>query len=656
MNGGRGTFQPPAGGEPRAAGAPRRNRLSRTFRQSQAGSAEVLESSRSQREPEFKTPTRISRTRAAPGADSPLNDSDVQQDIIWDAASPSPRRLGKRGKKPAAGAVNISDIVSRIAPEHGRPRVAEPTLQQWIGDSAAIPCTPEVLVPRAKKKSPRLNSVEDLLWLARRFDQNLFHQDEDEEEEGSGRDRGPVLPASAGPEPQLHPEPRLHQDQQLEDDLDLLFDGPTQEASGSLSQAVSQNRPGSGPNVGWTGSGPGLGPGSGAAVNWHGSQLGSGLGSGPGSGPGPAVNGTGSRPSSGPAVNWNGSRPGSGPSSGPGSGPAVKWTESRPGSGSGPGSDPGPAVNGTGSGPGSGPGPVGSFEDDWADDDLLSDWLVLEMTQNPLSFVVPTLCSTQAPAGSARVPGRNSSGRVGPSVGTRAEKENLGPSAAINLERTLGSGRRVQTDPDCGSEDVDRFPSGSGAQRSGKPGQTSSFNPAARRSQSSAPDRTARTDDFLDDDLDSLFSSEPVWDDPADDDLLCETCDELENRILIQVLPSNQRAPLQPAHRTADNWFRADPAGGSLAAGVPARVNRPIRFLQPKPAVSSELGSTGSEPPAAPPPTNIRAFTFRKPGNLVTTATATGKCSAAEIEQKKQQALERRRRRLQAATGRPVDA
>lgn len=94
-------------------------------------------------------------------------------------------------KQKPPGAVDISDIVSRIAPKvssvyiltllrvyngftdrdsalkhcihsllvvplkYGRPTVAEPTLQQWIGDSAAIPCTPDVQVPRPKKKSPR---------------------------------------------------------------------------------------------------------------------------------------------------------------------------------------------------------------------------------------------------------------------------------------------------------------------------------------------------------------------------------------------------------------------------------------------------------------------------------------------------------------------
>lgn len=44
---------------------------------------------------DFKTPTRRSRPRSGVfHSGSPQNDSDFQQDIIWDATSPSPRRLG----------------------------------------------------------------------------------------------------------------------------------------------------------------------------------------------------------------------------------------------------------------------------------------------------------------------------------------------------------------------------------------------------------------------------------------------------------------------------------------------------------------------------------------------------------------------------------
>lgn len=88
---------------------------------------------------------------------------------------------GKRGTKQRVGVVDISEIVSRIAPKvrtslvtshaqpvngfclrccccvvivkHGRPEAAEPTLQQWIGDG--VPCTPDVQAVKPKKKSLR---------------------------------------------------------------------------------------------------------------------------------------------------------------------------------------------------------------------------------------------------------------------------------------------------------------------------------------------------------------------------------------------------------------------------------------------------------------------------------------------------------------------
>ncbi|XP_007544223.1 uncharacterized protein LOC103132364 isoform X1 [Poecilia formosa] len=540
MNGGRRRLELPAADEPlTAAGPPRRNRLSRSLRQSQTGAAVVLESTRNRREPEFKTPNRISRTKPSsvpvPGPDSPHNDPDLQQDIVWDAASPSPRRSGTRGKKAAAGgAVNISEIVSRIAPKHGRPRITEPALQQWIGDSAAISCTPDPQGPRAKRRSPRATRVENLLRLARQLDQNLF-QNQNLEEVLTEEDQGP---GSFGLEPR--PDPDF-----LQDDLDFLFDGPTQMPSRTLSRGPTQNRPGS---ASLCGSGP-----------------------------------AGSRTCSGPGSVQN------------------------------------------------------QLEDDWENDDLLNDSLVLEMTQNPDHFLVPKLCSTQNTAGS----GQN---WVAPSVGTRTEKENLGP--AWNPDWSSGSGKWVQTRPEQNPY--------SSVSRAPEPGQMCSLEPESQWFWSNPTSRPISDIqpgsvglDVLGD-LDSLFRSEPVWDGPADD-LLCEMCEDLENRIQVKMdrTASDQRAALQLTHRTSENRIRPDPAGPAGCSLATAPVKQPIGFQLPPPAVSAVFRNrTGSEPSAAPRQKDSQYFTFRRPGDLVTMATGKGKCSAAEIELKKQQALERRRRRL----------
>lgn len=92
---------------------------------------------------EFKTPTRPARGqfRRLIADDSPSNDPDFHQDIIWDTTSPSPVRHGNdgyvhllkhavskhdrsvfisgRGQRRAANvrAVDISDLANRIAPK-----------------------------------------------------------------------------------------------------------------------------------------------------------------------------------------------------------------------------------------------------------------------------------------------------------------------------------------------------------------------------------------------------------------------------------------------------------------------------------------------------------------------------------------------------------
>nr|XP_020475866.1 uncharacterized protein LOC109971759 isoform X2 [Monopterus albus]XP_020475867.1 uncharacterized protein LOC109971759 isoform X3 [Monopterus albus] len=649
MNRGRRNVVAPAGltgsSPEQQTSRPRPNRLSRSFRQSQAAESPVSQKS------EFKTPTRIPRSRFS--EESPHNESDFQQDIIWDAASPSPNRLGKRGKKHPARGVNISEIVSRIAPKHGRPEVPEPTLQQWIGDSAAIPCTPDVQAPKPKRKSPRTNAVDDLLKLAKQFDFSMFHQCEAEVEDAHQQspqllsedtrdlkkddhnDVSPWLPGNCRPamNAAAGTDAQARVVQQMEDDLDFLFDGPTQHVSRNLSQ-LSSAQP---------------------------SQV----------------------------------QPAHGSASG------VSTTNTNT------------SVS-------------DEFEDDWENDDLLNESLLLDMTQNPQMFAAPKNSSAQKPASGIKHPPPVRGGAAGrqPTV-SQVGKENVGQRSTFKLESNLDfSVKRSQTWANLkvgySSKAADKDAQQSRFSSTGEVGpqhtwRTCQSNPARSHPQKSQfYQRTSATSslpaasasdtpatetgqkhdvsshqavyDFQDEDLDSFFSSDLVWDDPADDNLLCEIFDDLENQIqslgnvsIRQTPPvgpvPEQRAALQPSNRTWDSGNQQPASGraatfthrppqkqtpttlpsasgrpGSLAAGVQVNTVRDsLRFTQRRTVPGSTClqgSSRVQSAAAAPQPTSRDQFTFKRPNNLV--VGDKGKCSAAEIELKKQQAKERRQQRLLA--------
>ncbi|XP_018606244.1 ewing's tumor-associated antigen 1 isoform X2 [Scleropages formosus] len=243
-------------------------KLSRSSRQTQQSPS--LESSYHCED--FKTPKRHAgiKLNGLNNADSPNNDSELLQDIIWDPTSPTPLKNGKDPTKLSKNAriVDISEIVNRIAPKYlseiifsknERPCVPESNLLQWIGDSA-IPCTPEVRHRRTRKPT-RQNCVEDLKKLAMQFDINMIQQDKEQVKhatmqgtEGAGdlNNCGVILPVSltdlegTSKEANINIQntntnKMLHQKStvfEMDDNLDALFDGPTQPISGRLSPST----------------------------------------------------------------------------------------------------------------------------------------------------------------------------------------------------------------------------------------------------------------------------------------------------------------------------------------------------------------------------------------------------------------------------------
>ncbi|KAK2852917.1 hypothetical protein Q7C36_008118 [Tachysurus vachellii] len=189
------------------------------------------------------TPKQRSRRRfnCCPNGDSP-SEADALQDIIWDPASPPQMRTGNAAGE-SVRVVEISEIVNRIAPNEEKP-VDKDSVLHWIGDSA-IPCTPEIQQPRVRRFSARrqCNNVEDLMKLAKQFDLNMTRQHKDtlkrlQNSDGLNcKDLHKLNKLTA-----THPESKsisasIGEAKGLghEEELHALFDGPTQQLSGRLS-------------------------------------------------------------------------------------------------------------------------------------------------------------------------------------------------------------------------------------------------------------------------------------------------------------------------------------------------------------------------------------------------------------------------------------
>ncbi|XP_021411543.2 ewing's tumor-associated antigen 1 [Lonchura striata] len=142
-----------------------------------------------------KTPKRsLSRKSRIPTFSSPINDTETQQEIFWDSHSPIAHRLGNGKSKQSTSrcAVEISEIVNRIAPQDEKAACNEDSLLgTWIGDDA-IPCTPIVVKGRARMKLSCTrdlkikNPEEELMKLAKEFDKNLVELDAVQEQEKLG--------------------------------------------------------------------------------------------------------------------------------------------------------------------------------------------------------------------------------------------------------------------------------------------------------------------------------------------------------------------------------------------------------------------------------------------------------------------------------------
>nr|XP_015800498.2 ewing's tumor-associated antigen 1 [Nothobranchius furzeri] len=169
--------------------------------------------------------------------DSP-GDVEASQDIIWDSTSPTQTGSGHRNTR----VVEISDLVNRIIPKNIKQKRTESPFFHWI-DDGTIASTPEIPKSRVRKRSSRRSRVEDLVKLAKQFDQNM-QQDDEPSEQLRGIDNNlPVIvdtteaklvTSSLNNGKDLKcPSPS----DRVEAELHALFDCSTQGVSGRLSES-----------------------------------------------------------------------------------------------------------------------------------------------------------------------------------------------------------------------------------------------------------------------------------------------------------------------------------------------------------------------------------------------------------------------------------
>ncbi|XP_054456404.1 ewing's tumor-associated antigen 1 homolog [Anoplopoma fimbria] len=179
-----------------------------------------------------------SRYAGLNNGDSP-GDVEPTQDIFWDPTSPT--GSGLRNTR----VVEISDIVNRLAPKDVKRKGTDSPLLQWIGDSA-VPCTPDVPKPRVRKKSSRQSSVDDLVKLARQFDENMQQDRETSEQLNAVSDNlnecvntPETKPTDASIPSDVKDLKCPSSSDPVEAELRALFDCSTQKVSGRLSQFSS---------------------------------------------------------------------------------------------------------------------------------------------------------------------------------------------------------------------------------------------------------------------------------------------------------------------------------------------------------------------------------------------------------------------------------
>ncbi|XP_043110450.1 ewing's tumor-associated antigen 1 homolog [Puntigrus tetrazona] len=577
---------------------------------------------------DFTTPKRRPRIRlnGCYGEDSP-NETESPQDIIWDTNSPSQNLNGHGDGR----VIEISEIVSRIAPKVKKTNEGDSVLQ-WIGDGA-IPCTPEIRQPRVRRISARQSNVEDLMKLAKQFDINMTRQDKEKQQESTERRNKLNKPQSdcktateRSTSVKVSSEQltsRSTQARQEEAELQALFDGPTQHVSGRLSP----------PSVNCT--------------------------------PESKTEPAGQKSSSAAIKNVHVDAP--------------KTTKL-------------------------------DFDDDWENDDLLNDSFVLEMTQNPVPLNVAQKPSTAQPESCSSGCNFVAKSTSKTSTFTKTLPEVKTSNQSTFRSKPPASAQNHTTDKLLKTSPVDQVKQ---SIRSSQTKRQVQLESKTKDSGVSSQASSAKFDGVSEEDMKSLFDSDGLWNDDADDDLLFQACDDVEKLSASQQQQRRNEEYKKRAHDKSRSFASEAPSASDTTAidnkSQPQEPTKPMRIFARSNSVPCANSSSGLKQGQSVLPANkssssglgsrseqcyghaqgksvlgslpgsVRAtdtsqavrphgatvgntsnshhYTFKRhlsdsmtlSNKVFISSRATAKCSAAEIERKKQEAIARRRLRMQAS-------
>ncbi|XP_054886263.1 ewing's tumor-associated antigen 1 isoform X2 [Poeciliopsis prolifica] len=527
-------------------------------------------------------------------------DVEPSQDIFWDGASPTHTGQGYKNTR----AVKISDIVNRIAPKNIKPKVTEPSLLHWL-DDGATPYSPDVPKQRVRK---RQSSVEDLMKLAKQFDKNM-QQDETSVQQntvtGKLCDTVDIFESKVK-------EPRCPSlSEQAEAELRALFDSSTQGISGRLSEGSvsSQDR----------------------------QDLVETL----------------------PFIDQRKSEPK----------PADKHSTNN----------------------------LVDFEDDWDNDDLLNDSLILALTQDPSN---PPKTSAKSHTNTALQSTANKKPE-NPCKTSFGLLQDLCPKTKTFNRSTF----KLESNPHFQTI-LDKEAAKSGSTAVQPKSKSTEQKPAATKTDSNPRgEKVTNGEKFFLQASSVKVVSDSLWDDGDDDALLYQVCDSVERVSTSQpdeAAPKicegqKSKGPVDGRQNTRDRHFNAESCGTSgvganrRSSGSFVRShslpltscytgnfqgwNVPLKggdntsgisqsfpssrggpggdfshgnvAMKPHPAMTRVAQNSMSQHAAFKRNVSDSAITNNK---VFVTSQNAGKCSAAEIERKKQEALARRRLRMQNAS------